>query len=86
MTRRAKNEVRKRSKSKQLDKIVVAKLSFPSNTNSGFSPWHYFVGVSAEVRRSEDSIPKKPWKELFFALFYDKFPAKISVSRAFLEP
>ena len=60
MTRRAKNEVRKRSKSKQLDKIVAAKVSFPSNTNSGFSPWHYFVGVSAEVRRSEDSIPKKP--------------------------
>ena len=32
MARRAKNEVGKRSKSKQLDKIVVAKVSFPSNT------------------------------------------------------
>ena len=37
-----------------------AKVSFPSNTNSGFSPWHYFASVSAEVRRSEDSMSKKP--------------------------
>ena len=35
-------------------------VSFPSNTNSGFSPWHYFASVPAEVRRSEDSMPKKP--------------------------
>ena len=37
-----------------------AKVSFPSNINSGFSPWHYFGSVSAEVRRSEDSMSKKP--------------------------
>ena len=82
--RRAKNEVGKRSKSKQLDKIETENgkprksnlnklplralirrishdvmVSFPSNTNSGFSPWHYFASVTAEVRRSEDSMPKK---------------------------
>ena len=42
MARRAKNKAGKRSKSKQLDKIVVAKVSFPSNTNNDFSPCHYF--------------------------------------------
>ena len=42
--------------------------------------------ISSEVRRSEHSIPKKPWKESFLALFYEKFPAKLSISRAFLEP
>ena len=52
MARRAKNEVGKRSKSKQRDKIVVSKVSFPSNTNSGFSPWHYSGSVSAGVKRS----------------------------------
>ena len=56
----------------------------PSNTNSGFSPWHYFVCVSVEVRRVEDSMPKKPWKESFLALFYEEFSEKISFSRAFL--
>ena len=50
MVRRAKNEVRKRSKSKQFDKIIVAEVSFPSNTNSGFSPWYYYASVSADVR------------------------------------
>ena len=58
----------------------------PSNTKSGFSPWHYFASVSAEVRRSEDFMPKKPLKESFLASFYEDFPAKISFSRAFLEP
>ena len=58
----------------------------PSNTNSGFSLWHYFAGVSTDVRQIEDSMPKKPWKESFIALFYEEFPAKISVSRAFPEP
>ena len=28
----------------------------PSNTNSTFSPWHYFASVSAEVRQSENSM------------------------------
>ena len=60
MARRTKNEVGKRSKSRQLDKVVVTKVSLPSNTNSGFSPGHYFASVSAEVRRSDDSMPKKP--------------------------
>ena len=55
----------------------------PINTNSGFRPWHCFASVSAEVRRSEDSMPKKPWKESFLALFYEEFPVKISFSRAF---
>ena len=41
------------------ESITVAKVSFPSNTNGGFNPWHYFANVSAEVRRSEDSMPKK---------------------------
>ena len=50
VVRRAKNEVRKRSKSKQFDKIIVAEVSFPSNTNSGFSPWYYYAIVSADVR------------------------------------
>ena len=54
-----------------------------SNTNSGFSPWNYFARVSAEVRQSEDSMPKKLWKESFLALFYEEFPVKISFSRAF---
>ena len=111
--RRAKNEVGRRSKSKQLDKIETENdkpgkrnpnklplrvlirrinhccqniISEYNNTNRGFSTWHYFASVSSEVRRSEDSMPKKPWKESFLALFYDEFPAKISVSRAFLEP
>ena len=87
------NEAGKRSKSKQLDKIETengkpgkCNLNKLPYTNSGFSPWHYFASVSAEVRWSEDSMPKKPWKESFHALFYDKFPAQISVSRAYLEP
>ena len=42
------------------ESIIVAKVSFPSNTNSGFNTWHYFASVSADVRRSEDSTPKKP--------------------------
>ena len=58
----------------------------PSHTDSGLRPWHYFTSVSAEVRRSEGSMPKKPWKESFLAIFYEEFPAKITVSRAFLEP
>ena len=58
----------------------------PSNTNTGFSLWHYFASISAEVRQSKDSMAKKPWKESFLALFYEEFPAEISVSRAFLEP
>ena len=86
VVRRAKNEVGKRSKSKQLDKVIVAKVSFPSNTNSGLSPWHYYASVSAQGRQTEDSMPKKPWKESVLALFYNKFPAKISFSRAFQEP
>ena len=56
----------------------------PSNNNSGFSPWHYFACVIAEVRRSEDSMPKKPWKESFLALFYEEIPEKITFFRAFL--
>ena len=32
----------------------------PSHTGSGFSPWHYYTSVTAEVRRSDDSMPKKP--------------------------
>ena len=60
MARRTKNKVGKRSKSRQLGKVVVTKISFPSNTNSGFGPGHYFASVIAEVRRSEDSMPKKP--------------------------
>ena len=58
----------------------------PSNTNSGFSPWHYFASVTAKVRWSQDFMQKKPWKESFLALLYEEFPAKISVSWAFLEP
>ena len=57
-----------------------------SNTNSGFSPWHYFASISAKVRQSQEFMPKKPWKELFLALSYEEFPAKISISRASLEP
>ena len=99
--RRAKKGVGKRSKSKQPIKIekknrkqgtcnlhklpltaLILRINhccqsiIPSNTNSGFSPWD-------EVR-----IPcqKKTWKESFLAIFYEEFPAKISVSRAFLEP
>ena len=58
----------------------------PNNTNSGFSPWHYFARVSAEVRQSEDSMPNKPWKELLLAFFNEEFPAKIRVSRALPQP
>ena len=86
MARRAKNKAGKRSKSKQLDKIVIGKVSFPSNTNNDFSPWHYFASFRAEVRQSEGPIPKIPCKESFLTLFYDTFLAKVSVSRAFLEP
>ena len=58
----------------------------PSNTNSGFSLWHYFASVSAEVRRgSEDYLPNKPCKESFLALFIEEFSAKINISRVFLE-
>ena len=58
----------------------------PNNTNSGFSPWHYFARVSAEVRQSEDSMPNKPWKELLLAFFNEEFLAKIRVSRALPQP
>ena len=51
------NEAGKRSKSKQLDKIETengkpgkCNLNKLPCTNSGFSPWHYFASVSAEVR------------------------------------
>ena len=56
-----------------------------SNTNSSFSPCHYFVSISTDVRWREDSMPKKPWKESFLVFFYEEFPAKIPISRAFLE-
>ena len=53
------------------ESIIVAKVSFPSNTKSVFSPWHYFASVSAEVRQTEDSMRNKPIKESFLSLFYD---------------
>ena len=46
-------------------RVLIGKINhfcqsiIPSNTNSGFSPWNYFARVSAEVRQSEDSMPKK---------------------------
>ena len=77
---------------KQLLRALIRRINhccqsiIPSHTDSGFSPWHYSTNVSTEVRWREDSMPKKPWKELFLALFYEELPAKIGVSRAFLEP
>ena len=55
----------------------------PSHVNISV---HYCTSISTEVRWSQDSISKKPWKESFLAVFYEEFPVQISFSRAFLEP